>query len=42
MFDQNMCYAMCDSVILPIIAVGTFIWTAYQEIRYRMAASKKK
>lgn len=31
----NWCYQMCDSVILPLIAIGTFLWTGYQELRHR-------
>ncbi len=32
---NNWCYVMCDSVILPLVAVATFIWTAYQEYRHQ-------
>lgn len=41
MTDANWCYLMCDSVLLPLIAVATFVWTAYQEYRYRFISTIK-
>jgi len=38
---DNWCYVMCDSVILPIATVITFLWTAYQEYRHRENEKKK-
>jgi len=40
--EGNMCYAMCDSVVLPLIAVMTFIWTAYQEYQLKRLVKKVK
>ena len=31
---MNWCYAICDSLVLPIVAIVTFLWTIYQEWRY--------
>jgi len=29
--NPNWCYVACDSVILPITTVITFLWTLYQQ-----------
>jgi hypothetical protein len=39
--EPNWCYVMCDSIVLPIIALATAVVTAYQEYR-RYHENKKK
>jgi len=36
--DGGWCYALCDSVVLPILTMATFGWTAYQEYRHHKSA----
>ncbi len=40
---ENWCYVMCDSVVLPLVAIITAVWTFYQEIRHQKGkyAAKK-
>jgi len=32
---NEWCYVMCDNVIIPLLGVAAFVWSAYQEWRHR-------
>lgn len=39
--EVNWCYAMCDSIILPIVSIVTFIWTAIQAYQLKRLQNAK-
>jgi len=42
MDSYNWCYALCNSFILPLVALLTAAWTAYQEYRHQKNNKKEE